>query len=317
MPACANTRPEEASIADIDTRGTTRMPETEPPARASATACRVLPIQGDAAALSQAHRLPLVSRIACGTVLGGVWAAGYFGIAWHVAPVADLTTALDTAIPFVGWTVWAYLAGLPWIVAPLAVVREPGLFRRAACAYAIAIGTGFLCFTTLQTEAPALRAQSVPDGLGCTTSWALRTLHRADAPVNLLPSLHVTLAWLAAWALAACVLCRGGRRHGIGLPGEAAYRAGYPGRAAAGVAVHPGNDTWPPACLRVAEGPGCRQAGHPLSASLNAAAPVPARPTRAPADTASDTRPSAPATGPSSARPRPRAPAGSARCCSA
>ncbi|TYZ53946.1 hypothetical protein C2I33_16425 [Ralstonia solanacearum] len=201
MPACANTRPEEASIADIDTRGTTRMPETEPPARASATACRVRPIQGDAAALSRAHRLPLVSRIACGTVLGGVWAAGYFGIAWHVAPVADLTTALDTVIPFVGWTVWVYLAGLPWIVAPLAVVREPGLFRRAACAYAVAIGTGFLCFTTLQTEAPALRAQSVPDGLDCTTAWALRTLHRADAPVNLLPSLHVTLAWLAAWAL--------------------------------------------------------------------------------------------------------------------
>ncbi len=202
MPSWANARPEEASITVPETRGAARLPGAEPPVRAAAAARVLPPRQGDTAAVPPAHRLPLASRIACGIVLGGAWAVGYFGIAWRIAPVADPTTVLDAAIPFTGWTVWIYLAGLPWIVAPLVLVREPRLFWRAALAYAIAIGAGFLCFTALQTEAPALRAQAAADGLDAATAWALLTLHRLDAPVNLLPSLHVALAWLAAWALA-------------------------------------------------------------------------------------------------------------------
>ncbi|WP_347328998.1 phosphatase PAP2 family protein [Ralstonia pseudosolanacearum] len=188
-------------MATPETHGAARMPGAESFARASTAMLGLPPKQGHTAAFPQNHRLPLTHRIACGAMLGGIWAVGYFGIAWRIAPVADPTTALDTAIPFIGWTVWIYLAGLAWIIAPLALVREPRLFRRAAFAYAIAIGAGFLCFTALQTEAPALRAQAVPDGLGTATAWALLTLHRTDAPVNLLPSLHVALAWLAAWAL--------------------------------------------------------------------------------------------------------------------
>jgi membrane-associated phospholipid phosphatase len=129
------------------------------------------------------------------------WGFGYFRLATRVPVLFEPTTGLDAAIPFVGWSVWIYLAGIIWIAAPLALVDERDLFWQSAAAYVVALTLGFLCFAAFPAGAPALRRLASPVGLDALTAWALLTLQRIDTPSNLLPSLHVALAWLASRAV--------------------------------------------------------------------------------------------------------------------
>jgi membrane-associated phospholipid phosphatase len=85
---------------------------------------------------------------------------------------------------------------------PAVLVRSPALFRETAIAYAIVIGLSFLCFFLAPTEAESLRAQIALAGLDDYTASAVSMLHAIDPSTNLVPSLHVSLATVAACALA-------------------------------------------------------------------------------------------------------------------
>lgn len=113
----------------------------------------------------------------------------------------DLLIPFDDALPFIGWMVWIYLAGLLLMTAPLFVLQAP-LLRRTALSYAGVIAASLACFALFPTLSVRQRAAADPAGLDAASAWALRMLHQIDPPTNLFPSLHVSLCTLATRALA-------------------------------------------------------------------------------------------------------------------
>lgn len=144
------------------------------------------------------------ARVVWFAVLFTLWAVGYFyvGHSDSTRRARELTTALDRGIPFVGWTVWIYLAGLPMTLAPVFVLRSQRHFRRTAWAYAGVIVASLACFFAFPVTSAALRADVNAFGLDPLTWWAVRTLLAIDPPYNLFPSLHVSLCALAALSMA-------------------------------------------------------------------------------------------------------------------
>jgi hypothetical protein len=144
------------------------------------------------------HRAPWAAALLA------LWGAGYFLIPNAVAMrhARDLATPFDGAIPFLGWSVWIYLAGLPLIAAPLFAVRAEPAFRRAARSCALIVLASFAYFAAVPVSSPGLREAAVMVGPDSLTAWAVRVLHRIDPPGNLFPSLHVSLSALSCWSLA-------------------------------------------------------------------------------------------------------------------
>ena len=143
-------------------------------------------------------------RAECAAALVTLWGAGYFLIASSLAmrQARDLATPIDGAIPFLGWTVWIYLSGLPLIAAPLFALRAETAFQRAARSYTLVVLASLACFAAFPVSSPSLREAAImaePDSL---TAWAIRALHDIDPPCNLFPSLHVSLSALSCWSMA-------------------------------------------------------------------------------------------------------------------
>jgi membrane-associated phospholipid phosphatase len=128
--------------------------------------------------------------------------AGYFGVglAEHAAGARSLATPLDARIPFIASTIWIYAWMFTAAFVPVFVVRCPRLFRRTAAAYAAAIAVSLVFFAFFPVTSAGLRVS--PDRLDVTrfTPWAVSVLYRIDPPYNLFPSLHLSIAVLAALA---------------------------------------------------------------------------------------------------------------------
>jgi PAP2 superfamily len=137
-------------------------------------------------------------------VLLALWGAGYFLIpnAVVMRHARDLATPFDGAIPFLGWTVWIYLAGLPLIAAPLFALRAEPAFHRAARSCALIVLASSACFAAAPICSPGLREAAVMVGPDSLTAWAVGALHGIDPPGNLFPSLHVSLSALSCWSIA-------------------------------------------------------------------------------------------------------------------
>ena len=124
---------------------------------------------------------------------------------WHWrAPFVMPVSGVDRAIPFVDWSIWIYLSHFAmqaWLVAELA--RQGTLRPLAAVAWAsvVSISAFFIFPTTL----PVLSA--FPSGPLSQAGFLL--VERLNTPANSFPSLHVSLA-----AIAATALWRMGPKHG-------------------------------------------------------------------------------------------------------
>jgi PAP2 superfamily protein len=128
---------------------------------------------------------------------------GYFGVGLSRQPeqTRELTTALDAQIPFIARSVWIYLLIFPSALLPLFVVRCRRLFGRTAVAYAIAITISLFCFTFFPVTSLGLRADLAMLDLTTASDWAVATLYSIDPPYNLFPSLHLSIAVLAAFSV--------------------------------------------------------------------------------------------------------------------
>jgi membrane-associated phospholipid phosphatase len=129
-----------------------------------------------------------------------LFVAGYFGIGLHVRPSAarELRLAVDARIPFVAETIWIYLWLFPAALLPLFLIRCRGLFRRTIAAYAIVIAASLAVFAAYPVTSRELRADPSLLELDRVSPWVVSVLYRLDPPYNLFPSLHLSVAALAA-----------------------------------------------------------------------------------------------------------------------
>jgi membrane-associated phospholipid phosphatase len=126
-----------------------------------------------------------------------LWGVGYFWAAWHVPAgrLHEIATPIDAHIPFVAQAIWPYLCVFPLALSPLVFARDTTLMRRIAHAYAATIVVSLLCFVLYPVSAIDLRPSVSEPGVSAA---AVRLLYALDPPYNLCPSLHVSLAVLAA-----------------------------------------------------------------------------------------------------------------------
>ena len=109
-----------------------------------------------------------------------------------------LATTLDDRIPFIAVSVWAYLWVLLSALLPLFVVRCSDLFRRTAIGYAIVIAISLVFFTVFPVTSIPLRVPRTMLDVSRFSDWAVSLLYSVDPPYNLFPSLHLSMATLAA-----------------------------------------------------------------------------------------------------------------------
>ncbi len=129
---------------------------------------------------------------------------GYFGVGLTVDPARaiDLGTSLDARIPFNAHSVWVYLCLFPTSLLPLFVVRCPRLFRRTILAYGSAIAVSLIVFVALPVTSIGLRVDRSALDVTRFSPWAVSFLYDLDPPFNLFPSLHLSIAMLAALSAA-------------------------------------------------------------------------------------------------------------------
>ena len=128
---------------------------------------------------------------------------GYFGVGWLATDPADarfLVTPLDAAIPFLLESVVVYWSILPMGLLPLFVIRDPAVFRRAALAYAVTIAAALAAFVVFPVTSQGFRPDAQSYSSAGFEGWLLQLLYFLDPPMNLFPSLHLALAFLAALA---------------------------------------------------------------------------------------------------------------------
>jgi membrane-associated phospholipid phosphatase len=160
----------------------------------------------------------LAERIAWVVGIATLWGAGYFGLghAWDVRNGLDLAIAWDERIPFIANSVWLYLLGLTAAALPVFGLRCRDLLRRTAIAYILAILVSLACFAVFPVTSIALRPAVAASNIDTVSLWATQTLYTHDPPLNLFPSLHVSIG-----VIAACSIWKASRLYGAGAFGLA------------------------------------------------------------------------------------------------
>lgn len=144
----------------------------------------------------------VLERAALTAGLATFFVAAYFGVGLSTDPqrASESVSPLDEHIPFIAYSVWVYLWVFPSALIPLFVVRCRRLFRRAALAYAIAITVCIIFFAAFPTTSVRLRAPPAMLDVTRPSDWAVSILYSFDPPYNLFPSLHLSIAALAAFS---------------------------------------------------------------------------------------------------------------------
>jgi len=129
----------------------------------------------------------------CG--LGGLIAMGHLVDRESAHTVA---TPLDEAVPFLPWTAYVYALVYTAMLYPLFVVRCGRLFRRTVLAYAVTVGVSLLCFVLYPVTSLHLRPDISALDDSVFHNWGVHLCYTLDPPANLLPSLHMSVALVAA-----------------------------------------------------------------------------------------------------------------------
>jgi hypothetical protein len=130
-----------------------------------------------------------------------------YGLFWFVGNRArtlsghSLRTPLDDAIPFVPWTVYLYSWVYTSMFFPVFVLRDRRLFVRTFVGYMFVLGVSLVIYVAYPVSAVGLRPPN--RGLDPTVfhEWGVRLTYFLDAPTNLFPSLHLSVALVATMAV--------------------------------------------------------------------------------------------------------------------
>ena len=83
-------------------------------------------------------------------------------------------------------------------ILPLVAIRDRMLLRRVVVAYLLVDLVSFASFLLVPVR---FDARPVVEGTGSLATWGMTLLHWADPPSNCFPSLHVSISYLAAFAV--------------------------------------------------------------------------------------------------------------------
>ena len=131
-----------------------------------------------------------------------VAAIGYlvFCIVYTIAGATPLREAkvlnpsgVDNLIPLIPSTVWIYMAQFFFLLFSVAILKKTPAISRALYAMAVASALSFVVFFVYPTT--ITREPLMVEGL---TGALFGFLYRIDSNANCFPSLHVSLAWIAA-----------------------------------------------------------------------------------------------------------------------
>ena len=136
-------------------------------------------------------RSPLVTLALAYTVFSGLYLGG---AALPLATPATLApSVLDTAIPFLPWTVWAYLSQFPYLGFVYWRAWGTVAWARDLRGMLAATIASVAVFVLYPTRIPREAIDADP-----ATTLAFAALYGTDPATNCLPSLHVSLAFLGA-----------------------------------------------------------------------------------------------------------------------
>jgi membrane-associated phospholipid phosphatase len=108
-------------------------------------------------------------------------------------PVMLAPSDIDAKIPFAAWTIWLYHSQFFFLALNIHWIKKVENLRHVFYSMALASLLSFLIFTVYPTTLP--RSFATDSGL---TAKAFAFLYALDSAANCFPSLHVSLAWLAA-----------------------------------------------------------------------------------------------------------------------
>jgi membrane-associated phospholipid phosphatase len=113
---------------------------------------------------------------------------------FHFGSAAPLPlSVVDRFIPFMGWTVWIYHTQFFFLLFGVWALKSEATINRTLYSMGLASALSFCVFFFYPTVLP--RPPVEMEGL---TAQAFRFLYSIDTDSNCFPSLHVTLACLAA-----------------------------------------------------------------------------------------------------------------------
>ena len=128
----------------------------------------------------------------------GLFGAVYFGAAALPPWTPRMLLGWDPvwSVPYFPVFILPYCSVFPMPLAVLACIRDRHRFRRTALAMSAAILASGVCFLAL----PLLPPRPPDPGAGAFGALAA-FVWRLDVPTNLFPSLHVSIAFLTAFAV--------------------------------------------------------------------------------------------------------------------
>lgn len=126
----------------------------------------------------------------------GIFCALYLGASAVAREPIVLTPAgIDSAIPFLGWSIWVYLSQFPLLGIVFWKAAGSAAWGRCLRSMLVATLVSSAIFVALPT-----RLERGPVEAGAITMSAFAALYLFDPPGNCFPSLHVSLAILGALA---------------------------------------------------------------------------------------------------------------------
>ena len=119
-----------------------------------------------------------------------------------VTTAANLSTALDRAIPFLPWTIFVYSWVYSQMFYPIFIIRSEDLFWRTVKAFIFIVSVDLIFYWLFPVTAWGFRPEYSDIEATSFALWGIKLTFFVDPPTNLFPSQHLSstmLACLAAW----------------------------------------------------------------------------------------------------------------------
>ncbi|MBI4182156.1 MAG: phosphatase PAP2 family protein [Candidatus Aenigmarchaeota archaeon] len=122
---------------------------------------------------------------------------GYAAIQWLRPTGVVVTTWVDSLVPFLPIFVIPYALYVPLVLLPFLLLWKDDSYPRMAAGMILCLGISLLVYLVFQTS--VLRPEVEVTDLW---TWAVSLFYAGDRPLNVYPSLHVSMSLLATLFIA-------------------------------------------------------------------------------------------------------------------